>query len=65
MKVNPQVKSSKLPALIFFSQTKLTKAEGACFFFFKDKTCYIKNDKYWIKNGYNLVHVTFQCSTQL
>ena len=34
VKVNTQVKSSKSPALIFFSQTKLTKAEGAFFFFF-------------------------------
>lgn len=65
MKVNPQVKSSKLPALIFFHKLNSQKQRVLVFFFFKDKTWYIKNDKYLIKNGYNLVHVTFQCSTQL
>lgn len=60
VKVNTPVKSSKSPALIFFHKLNSKKQRGSLFWFLKDKTCYIKNDKYRMKNGYRWVHVTFQ-----
>lgn len=65
VKVNTPVKSSKSPDLISFHKLNSQKQRGCLFWFLKDKTCYIKNDKYRMENGYSWVHVTFQCSTQL